>query len=110
MVVEESQPVQADVRTNAHPLDPLTAAEIEQAAALCRERHPSEHMRFVSIALHEPPKAEVYAFNAESPPIRRAFIVAIERGEGRTGRGRVRAELADRDRRSARGASTSGRP
>ena len=82
MVVEESQSVQADVRTNAHPLDPLTAAEIEQAAALCRERHPSEHMRFVSIALHEPPKAEVYAFDAESPPIRRAFIVAIERGEG----------------------------
>ena len=82
MVVEESQPIQADVRTNAHPLDPLTVAEIEQAAALCRERHPSEHMRFVSIALHEPPKAEVYAFDAESPPVRRAFIVAIERGEG----------------------------
>ena len=52
MVVEEAQTdTSADARQNPHPLDPLSASEIQQAAALCRERNTSDKLRFVSIAL-----------------------------------------------------------
>ena len=45
-----------------HPLDPLTADEIRQAAAIVRrERGVGEGWRFASIELKEPAKADVMA-------------------------------------------------
>ena len=76
-------------RVNVHPLDPLDGPEIEQAAALIRERHPAEQLRFVAISLLEPPKQEVYAFQPGEPIVRRAFVVAIERGAGAVFEGQV---------------------
>lgn len=66
----------------AHPLDPLSPAEMVQAAARCRERHASPRLRFVSIALREPPKADVAAFVPGTAFTRRAFVVLIDRADG----------------------------
>ena len=55
----------ADAIRVAHPLEPLTAEEVGRASDILRaERnlHP-EHVRFVSVSLHEPPKETVLAFN-----------------------------------------------
>ncbi|MBM3138886.1 MAG: primary-amine oxidase [Chloroflexi bacterium] len=79
----------AAIANHAHPLDPLSAPEVERAAALCRQRHPSEQLRFVTIALEEPAKAAVAAFRAGGPIERRAAVVAIDRADGRVFEGRV---------------------
>jgi primary-amine oxidase len=64
-----------------HPLDPLTAAEIETAAkstVAAASLGPSA--RFVYISLYEPAKAEVVAFEAGGPaPERLVKIVVRER-------------------------------
>jgi Cu2+-containing amine oxidase len=45
-----------------HPLDPLTAAEIRQAAAITRrERGVGDDWRFAAIELKEPAKADLPA-------------------------------------------------
>ncbi len=66
-----------------HPLDPLTAPEMEQAAALFRAHHPARRLRFVSISLREPLKRSVAAFSPGDPIDRRAFAVAIDRADGK---------------------------
>jgi primary-amine oxidase len=63
----------------AHPLDPLGAEEIEAAAELARrECPPGAALRFVSIDLREPPKAEVLAGEASD---RQASVVLHLRDE-----------------------------
>jgi primary-amine oxidase len=48
--------------TVTHPLDPLTAAEIQQAAAIVRRDHGvGDGWRFASIELREPAKADLAA-------------------------------------------------
>lgn len=48
----------------AHPLEPLTAEEVGRVSALLRSQRDLEaSVRFVSIALHEPPKREVLDFS-----------------------------------------------
>ncbi|MDE0476323.1 MAG: hypothetical protein OXI50_17360, partial [Gammaproteobacteria bacterium] len=48
-----------------HPLDPLTASEIERAAAIIRRQRPGmDRLRFPLLMLAEPAKQEVYAFRA----------------------------------------------
>ena len=48
--------------TNSHPLDPLTAGEIRQAAAILRrDRGVGGTWRFASIELKEPAKAALPA-------------------------------------------------
>ena len=45
-----------------HPLEPLTAEEFRQTAALLRSAgHVNDGFRFTSIELKEPPKADVKA-------------------------------------------------
>ena len=44
-----------------HPLDPLSAAEIERAVACFREQHDDAQAFFSSIGLVEPPKEKVKA-------------------------------------------------
>ena len=46
-----------------HPLEPLTAEEFRQTAALLRSAgHVNDGFRFTSIELKEPPKADVKAW------------------------------------------------
>jgi primary-amine oxidase len=62
----------------AHPLEPLAPAELERAAELVRTR--MADARFVSIGLHEPPKAEYLAWlDGGARPLRRAFAVVVDR-------------------------------
>jgi primary-amine oxidase len=59
-----------------HPLDPLSAQEVTSAVRILRAHGPaSASLRFVSINLHEPAKAEVR--NGEVGD-RRAFIIVID--------------------------------
>ena len=64
----------------AHPLDPLTAEEIRQAAAILRrERGVGAGWRFASIELKEPGKA---ALAAGTPTGRDAIVVCWNRSDG----------------------------
>ena len=79
-----------------HPLEPLTAAEVQRAVEILRDADKvTASTRFVSVSLHEPRKDLVHAFpNAPTAP-RKAFavlfdnaqnacyeaIVALDRGE-----------------------------
>ncbi len=69
----------------AHPLDPLTVAEIGAAVRVLRA-HPDVPAGafFPTIALHEPPKAEVRAFAPGTPFRREAFVVVFDRPANRT--------------------------
>jgi primary-amine oxidase len=70
--------------TEPHPLDPLTADEIRQAAAIVRrDRAVGETWRFASIELKEPAK------NAPGPPAREALVVCWNRVDGQAYRGVV---------------------
>ncbi|CAN5351676.1 primary-amine oxidase [soil metagenome] len=70
----------------AHPLDPLTADEVGRVAAMLRaDRELGSTVRFVSIALHEPPKREVLDYDpAGELPERQAFVVLYDRGHQHT--------------------------
>jgi primary-amine oxidase len=71
--------------TAVHPLDPLTAEEITAAARIIRAHEGfGKGHRFVSIALHEPPKEEVLAFRSGNGPEREAFAVLLDRSDGAT--------------------------
>jgi primary-amine oxidase len=64
-----------------HPLDPLSAAEIQASVALLRAAgHVDEATRFALIDLDEPDKAEVLAWRQRPTqrraPSRRAFVIA----------------------------------
>ncbi len=51
-----------------HPLDPLTAAEIESASGAVRTaRGLGPAARFVYVSLYEPAKADVVAFEQGGP-------------------------------------------
>lgn len=69
----------------AHPLDPLSREEIAAASKLLKEsgKLPA-NARFQTIVLNEPPKAEVYAFNAGDSFRREAFFVAYDRANNKT--------------------------
>jgi len=62
-----------------HPLDPLSGDEIRQAAGLLAgDARVSPAVRFVSVSLREPAKAEVASFRPGQAFAREAFIVALE--------------------------------
>jgi primary-amine oxidase len=70
--------------TDPHPLDPLTADEIRQAAAIVsRDRAVGETWRFASIELKEPVKA------APAKPGREALVVCWNRADGQAYRALV---------------------
>ena len=69
----------------AHPLDPLTAAEIGQAAAILRrDRGVGAGWRFASIELREPAKPEMN--RALETARREAIVVCWDRSDGRAHR------------------------
>lgn len=67
--------------TDAHPLDPLSPAEIAAAAEACRQLAAGQigvqELRYNVITLKEPPKAELLAFEAGGGerPARQAFAI-----------------------------------
>ena len=68
-----------------HPLDALTAAEIDAAAGIlsAAPQFP-EGALFATIVLKEPPKRDVLAYAQGAPIVRRAFAVILDRRRNRT--------------------------
>ncbi len=68
-----------------HPLDALSAAEIEAAAKLLRgaPQFPADGL-FSTIVLDEPPKSDVLAFKPGAPIARQAFAIVIDRRGNKT--------------------------
>ena len=67
-----------------HPLDPLTAGEFRQAAAILRrEREVGPGWRFASIELREPGKDVLPALEAGELTRREAVVVCWDRADGR---------------------------
>ena len=62
-----------------HPLDPLSAAEIEAAVRILRtERRPGTSIRFETVELKEPQKAVLRAYGAGMPAKREAFLALFD--------------------------------
>src|SRR5437667_1409309 len=79
---------QDDLVTNSHPLDPLSADEIRQAAAIVRrDRAIGDTWRFASIELKEPAKVDLQALEAEAT--REALVVCWDRADGQAYRAAV---------------------
>ncbi|HZO71736.1 MAG TPA: primary-amine oxidase [Ktedonobacteraceae bacterium] len=69
--------------TILHPLDPLVAEEITDAVDIIRtERKLGEHVRFVSVALHEPLKNVVLSFKKGDSITREAFMILLDNSDG----------------------------
>jgi primary-amine oxidase len=67
----------------AHPLDPLTAGEIREAAAIVRrDRGVGAGWRFASIELREPGKDALAALEAGQTARREAIVVCWNRADG----------------------------
>jgi primary-amine oxidase len=76
--------------TNSHPLDPLSADEIRQAAAIVRrDRKTGDTWRFASIELKEPAKADLPALEATAKSARAAIVVGWDRADGQAYRALV---------------------
>ena len=68
-----------------HPLDPLTAGEIEESVRILQSQRDLGHrVRFESIVLKEPPKDSVLNFNGASPVRREAMIILLDNDTGAT--------------------------
>jgi primary-amine oxidase len=68
---------------NSHPLDPLSADEIRQAAVIIRrDRKTGDTWRFASIELKEPAKSDLPALEATAKPDRAAIVVGWDRADG----------------------------
>ena len=62
-----------------HPLEPLTAAEVQQAVRILKATDKVKPTtRFVSVSLHEPPKDQVHGFTTKKPLARHAFAVMFD--------------------------------
>jgi primary-amine oxidase len=73
-----------------HPLDPLTAGEIRQAAAIVRRgQGVGDGWRFASIELKEPAKADLPALEDGRPARREALAVCWNRADGQAYRATV---------------------
>jgi primary-amine oxidase len=73
-----------------HPLDPLTAAEISEAAAIVRrDRGISDSWRFASIELNEPAKSDLPALESGGLTKREALVVCWNRADGQAYRATV---------------------
>ncbi len=65
----------------SHPLEPLTAQEVQLAVALLKHAGKvTPTTRFVSVSLEEPDKASVHAFTGREPITREAFAVLFDNG------------------------------
>jgi primary-amine oxidase len=70
--------------TPAHPLEPLTPAEIAAAVAVIRQDgRRTARFRFVTVSLNEPPKPVVLAHRPGAMFPREAFLVLLDNATGR---------------------------
>lgn len=66
-------------RRIGHPLDPLSAEEIVEAVRILREHQTlSERCRFIQVALSEPSKEQVLAYDGNGSLDRAAFVVLLD--------------------------------
>src|ERR671936_1494230 len=80
------QTVEQTVATTRHPLDPLTAGEVQAASSILKkERGLDADHRFVYVMLNEPSKKDVLAFKPGNgvQVDREAFIVVRDRSKGK---------------------------
>jgi primary-amine oxidase len=62
-----------------HPLEPLSASEVQQAVSLLRSAGKvTPTTRFVSVSLREPPKAAVHSWSGREPLPRESFAVLFD--------------------------------
>ena len=81
---------QDDLVTNSHPLDPLSADEIRQAAAILRrDRKIGDGWRFASIELKEPAKDVLPQLETRPAGGREAIVVCWDRADGQARRATV---------------------
>ncbi len=67
-----------------HPLDPLTAVEIEGAVSTLKaQKKATEDSRFYAVVLNEPPKSEVLGYKPGSAFRREAFVIVYDRTANR---------------------------
>lgn len=65
-----------------HPLEPLTATEVQRAVEILRDAGKvTASTRFVSVSLHEPPKKLVHGFPHVEPVARKAFAVLFDNAQ-----------------------------
>src|SRR3954451_1497022 len=65
--------------TPAHPLEPLTADEVQAAVRILKDAGKvTATTRFISVALREPPKDLVHEFDGTRPPPREAFAILFD--------------------------------
>src|SRR5262245_48563401 len=64
-----------------HPLEPLSAEEVQQAVRLLKAHGKvTPSTRFVSVSLKEPPKEVVHGFTGRESAPREAFAVLFDNG------------------------------
>ena len=81
----EQQPDVAATHATAHPLDPLTAAEITEAASILKaQRQLGDRVRFETIVLQEPDKATVGNFRPGDAIARNALLVILDNAAAAT--------------------------
>ena len=81
----EQQPDVAPPHATAHPLDPLTAAEITEAASILKaQRQLGDRVRFETIVLQEPDKATVGNFRPGDAIARNALLVILDNAAAAT--------------------------
>ena len=79
------QTVDRALTTGQHPLDPLSAEEIEAASGILKsERKLTDSARFVYVSLKEPPKETVLSFRPGEAVRREAHVLLRERAERKT--------------------------
>jgi len=75
MLKDRARAAEAD----RHPLDPLSAKEIEAAVHILKaERCPGPSIRFETVELKEPPKAVLRAYRPGMPVQREAFLAMFD--------------------------------
>jgi len=68
-----------------HPLEPLSAAEIERAVAIVRqEKGVGDTYRFPCVTLREPPKAFMLSYQPGDAFEREAFLILLDNATGNT--------------------------
>jgi primary-amine oxidase len=77
--------VRSEEIATRHPLDPLSANEVLAASEIVREHEEiSDGVRFISIALAEPPKDVILTYNDGDPVAREAFVLVRDPAARRT--------------------------
>ena len=80
MPVQRSSPLASTLGVPLHPLDPLSAAELEEVVGiLTREKQLGDNVRIASINVIEPAKNLIEKFTQGAPFERRATAVLLDR-------------------------------